>query len=479
MADQGEQFLMRRGQRFLFLFFTLIFSTARLRAQDPFTFWPALTQNISVAQLRDADPKNGASDDQEQISEHQNWLFHVQGTEVVQGQPGFHSPYAGANSLRSEDTFKQSSSFDIYLGAHLWPGGEVYFNPEYYQGFGLSNTHGIAAFPNAENYKVGQKIGDIFIAHLFLRQTFGFGGEQEDLPSDQLQLAERVDVSRLTITIGRLSVGDQFDTNLYAHNSRTQFLNWVLVDNGAFDYAADSVGVIEGATAELNQKTWALRYGIFDVPRVSNGFAKDGHFLKAWQQMVELELRYSLWDHPGKVRLLGWLEEAHMGSYRETLANPSLMEDITLTRRYRYQYGFALSAEQEITNDLGTFFRASWRDGQEEVWQFTDIDWSISGGFQLQGASWKRSEDIVGIAGIVDGISSAHRDFLAAGGLGPLIGDGKLPHYETEGILEIYYDARITKNVYLGIDYQFVANPGYNSDRGPVNIFSSRFHFQF
>jgi high affinity Mn2+ porin len=468
---------MRNRQRLLFLFFIL--SITFLRAQDPFTFWPALDQNISMAQVQDVDLKDRASDDQERTSEHQNWLLHVQGTEVFQGQPGFHSPYVGPNSLLPEDTFKQSSSFDIYLGAHLWPGGEIYFNPEYYQGFGLSNTHGIAAFPNAENYKVGQKIGDIFIAHLFLRQTFGFGGEQEELPADQLQLAQRVDVSRLTITIGRLSVGDQFDANSYAHSSRMQFLNWILVDNGAFDYAADSVGVIEGGAAELNQKTWALRYGIFDVPRVSNGFAKDGHFLKAWQQVLELEERYTILDRPGKIRFLGWLESAHMGSYRETLANPSFMEDITLTRRYRYQYGFGLSAEQEITKDLGAFLRASWRDGEEEVWQFTDIDWSISGGFQVQGTSWKRSEDVVGIAGILDGLSSAHRDYLAAGGLGPLIGDGKLPHYEPEGILEIYYNAQVIKNVYLGIDYQFVANPGYNSDRGPVNIFSSRFHFQF
>ena len=474
-----DDFVIRTRRRLPILFLALFHYAARLTAQDSFTSCGVLDQSVSFAPLGDADVKDAAADDQVQTSKRQNWLFHVQGTEVFQGQPGFHSPYVGPNSLRPEDTFKQSSSFDIYLGAHLWPGGEIYFNPEYYQGFGLGNTHGIAAFPNAENYKVGQKIGDVFIPHLFLRQTFGFGGEQEELPGDQLQLAERVDVSRLTITIGRMSVGDQFDTNSYAHNSRTQFLNWVLVDNGAFDYAADSVGVIEGATAELNQKTWALRYGIFDVPRVSNGFAKDGHLLKAWQQMMELELRYSLRDHPGIVRLLGWLESAHMGSYSETLADPSLMEDITLTRRYRYQYGFGLSAEQEITKDLGAFLRASWRDGEEEVWQFTDIDWSISGGFQVQGASWNRSEDVVGIAGIVDGLSSAHRDYLAAGGLGPLIGDGKLPHYEPEGILEIYYNSQVIKNVYLGIDYQFVANPGYNSDRGPVNIFSSRFHFQF
>jgi high affinity Mn2+ porin len=470
---------MQGGSRFFVLFFVLVLSIAHLRAQDALDSRSVLDQNISFAQFVDPDLKDNAPNDQAQDFKPQNWSFHAQGTEVVQGQPGFHSPYQGTNSLQSDDNFKQSSSFDLFIGVRLWPGGEFYVNPEYYQGFGLSNTHGIAAFPNAENYKVGQTIGDVFNAHMFLRQTFGFGGEQEELASDQLQLAERVDVSRLTFTIGRLSVGDQFDANAYAHSSRTQFLNWVLVDNGAFDYAADSVGVIEGGTVELNQKTWALRYGIFDVPRVSNGFAKDGHFLKAWQQMLELEKRYSIADHPGTVRLLGWLEQAHMGSYRETLDDPALMEDITKTRRYRLQYGFGLNAEQEISKDLGAFLRASWRDGQEEVWQFTDIDRSLSAGLQLKGTSWNRSSDTVGIAGIVDGISSAHRDFLAAGGLGPLIGDGKLPHCSVEGILEIYYNAKVIKNVYLGVDYQFVANPGYNSDRGPVNIFSSRFHFQF
>ena len=405
------------------------------KSQDSVSCETALDSKIPI-ERKGSDSKDGGLSE-ENPSEQQNWLVHVQGTEVAQGQPGFHSPYHGPNSLLRNDTFRQTSSLDLYLGVRLWPGGEFYVNPEYYQGFGLSNTHGIAAFPNAEAYKVGQKIGDVFNAHMFLRQTFGFGGEQEDLASDQLQLAERVDISRLTFTIGRLSVGDQFDANAYAHSQRTQFLNWVLVDNGAFDYAADSVGVIEGGTVELNQKRWALRYGIFDVPRVSNGFAKDGHFLKAWQQVLELEKRYFIGNHPGTVRLLGWLEQAHMGSYRETLDDPTLMEDITKTRRYRFQYGFGLNAEQEINKDLGAFLRASWRDGQEEVWQFTDIDRSLSAGLQLKGTSWNRPSDIVGIAGIIDGISSAHRDFLAAGGLGPLIGDGKLPHYALEAVMEI------------------------------------------
>jgi high affinity Mn2+ porin len=470
---------MQRGSRFFVLLFVLVLSIARLRAQDALDSRSVLDQNISFAQFVDPDLKDNAPNDQAQDFKQQNWSFHVQGTEIAQGQPGFHSPYAGTNSLRSNDNFKQASSFDIYLGARLWPGGELYVNPEYYQGFGLGDTHGIAAFPNAATSKVGQKIGDVANAHLFLRQTFGLGGEQEELAGDQLQLAERVDISRLTFTIGRLTTGDQFDVNAYAHSANTQFLNWVLVNNGAYDYAGDSLGFIDGGTVELNQKTWALRYGIFDVPRVSNGFAKDGHFLKAWQQVLELEKRYFIGDHPGKIRLLGWLESAHMGSYSETLADPSLMADITLTRRYRYQYGFALNVEQEITKDLGAFLRASWRDGEEEEWQYTDVDRSFSGGLQLKGNSWRRSGDTVGLAGIVDGITSAHKDFLAAGGLGITVGDGKLTHYEPEGVVEMYYDAEVIKNVHLGIDYQFVANPAYNSDRGPVNIFTSRFHFQF
>ena len=469
---------MRGIRRILIPFFVLLVQFSPLKAQDAFNLRPLVDRSISFAELEDLDSKAVVAADQSEEVKEQRWCFHVQATEIAQGQPGFHSPYAGPNSLRSEDTFRQSSSLDIYLGLHLWPGGEIYFNPEYYQGFGLSDTHGIAAFPNAEVYKVGQKAGDVFNAHLFLRQTFGFGGEQEELEADQLQLAQRVDISRLTFTIGRLSVGDQFDANAYAHSGRTEFLNWVLNDNGAFDYAADSVGVIEGATVELNQKSWALRYGIFDVPRVSNGFAKDGHVLKAWQQVIELEKRCSFLNHPGKIRLLGWLERAHMGSYRETLADPSLNDDITLTRRYRYQYGFALNIEQEISKDVGAFLRASWRDGQEEVWQFTDIDRSLSGGLQLKGSPWGRSADTVGLAGIIDGISSAHRDFLAAGGLGVIIGDGKLPHYKPEEVFEMYYDVEVVKSVHLAIDYQFVANPGYNSDRGPVNVFAARFHFQ-
>jgi len=469
---------MERGWRFLILLFVLVLSIARLRAQEAFDSRSVLDQNISFAQFVDPDLKDNAPNNQAPDFKPQNWSFHVQATEIGLGQPGFRSPYKGTNSIPPDDDFRQTSTFNVYLGARLWPGGEAYADVGYYQGFGFANTHGIAAFPNAEGSKVGQRIGDGVLPHLFFRQTFGLGGEQEELEADELQLREKVDISRLTFTIGRLTTGDQFDVNAYAHDPARQFLNWALVNNGAYDYAGDSYGYIEGATLELNQKQWALRYGIFDVPRVSNGFAKDLHLLKAWQQVIELEERYTILESPGKIRLLGWLESAHMGSYRETLADPALMEDIAKTRRYRYQYGFALNVEQAISENIGAFMRASWRDGQSEVWQYTDIDDSVSAGLQVKGNPWNRNGDTLGIAGIIDGISPAHRAFLAAGGLGPLIGDGKLPHYSLEKVIETYYDIEITQNIHFAVDYQFVANPAYNADRGPINIFGARFHFQ-
>jgi high affinity Mn2+ porin len=415
----------------------------------------------------------------EEKAEQQSWLLHTQGTEIFQGQPGFHDPYDGVNSLRSTDNFRQTSSLDLFFGARFWPGSEFYFNPEYFQGFGLGLTHGIAAFPNAQAYKVGKYRGDLFIPHLFLRQVWGLGGEQEQIDGDLLQLAGKADISRVTLTVGKMGVGDQFDNNAYAHDPTTQFLNWVLVDQGSFDYAADSLGYEYGATLELNQKRWAVRWGIFTVPRVSNGLATDGHYAKAWQQVAELEERYELCGHPGKIRFLGYLESAKMGSYRATLNNPSLGNDITQTRRYRYTYGLGINIEQEITKDIGAFLRAGYRDPNYEIWQFTDVTRSLSLGLQIKGSAWCRPNDTFGLADALDGVGHAQRRFFAAGGLGPLVGDGKLPHYGLENVIETYYNFEVFKGVNLSLDYQLVINPAYNQDRGPINVFAARIHFQY
>ncbi len=410
--------------------------------------------------------------------EHQNWLLHAQGTEVLQGQPGFHSPYSGPQSFPAGDHIRQTSSVDIFLGFRPWQSAEIYVDPQYYQGYGFGNVRGVAAFPNGEAYQAGTAVGNSFFAHLYFKQTFGFGGEQELITGGPLQLAGKQDISRLTITAGRLQVGDQFDANAYAHDPTTQFLNWALIDNPAFDYAADLLGTIEGVTLEYNQKQYALRYGAFDVPRNSTG-DRDFHLSEAWQQVAEFEERFTFFGHPGKARLLGWVERAKSGSYEETTANPSLMGDISATRRYRCQYGLGLNIEQELASGVGAFLRLGYRDGHSEARQFTDVDRHFSAGISASGERWNRKDDTLAIACVVDGLGQPLRDYLAAGGLGNVVGDGKLPHYDPECALETYYDWLVAKGAHLAVDYQLIANPGYNSDRGPISVFSARIHLAF
>jgi high affinity Mn2+ porin len=416
---------------------------------------------------------------EEQQPEQQNWAIHFDAIEVLQGQPGFHAPYSGTNSLHPGDNFRQTTEADIFVDVHLWPGGEFYFNPEYYQGFGLGITHGLAQFPNSMAYKTGQYRGDVNIPHLFLRQTIGFGGEREQLAADELQLAEKVDISRLTIQVGRMAVTDTFDNNAYAHNPRVDFLNWAAVDAIAFDYPADALGYEEAATIELNQKTWALRYGFFTIPARGNQNATDGHYLKAWDQILELEERYTLFGHPGKLRLLGYLERAHMGSYQAVLDEPSLNLNLAGTRRYRLTEGFEINLEQEITSDLGAFLRLAARNPNYESWQFSDASRSLEVGLSLKGTAWGRPNDTMGLAEMAAGIGHAAQAFFNAGGLGILVGDGKLPHYGIENVVEFYYNFEVHKGVNVTFDYQLTANPAFNEDRGPINILAARLDVKF
>jgi high affinity Mn2+ porin len=353
-------------------------------------------------------------------------------------------------------------------------GGEVYLNGEYYQGFGFGETHGLVAFPNSQAYKAGKFRGDFNLPRIFLRQIWGFGGDQEQLDADALQLAGKVDISRLTLQIGRFSVVDVFDNNAYAHDPRGDFLNWGAVDALAFDYAADSLGYEEGLSLELNQKSWAARWGIFTIPHLPNVNATDGHFARAWQQLAELEGRYMLCGHPGTVRFLGYLESARMGSYRAAVGNfPAGMPNMAATRRYRYTYGLVLNVEQEIAKDLGAFLRLGFRDPNYEVYQFADVSKSLAVGLSLKGTAWNRPSDTVGLANILDALGHAQREFFSDGGLGILLGDGKLPHYGLENVVETYYNCELFKGINLTLDYQFAVNPAYNMDRGPIHIFSA------
>ena len=410
-----------------------------------------------------------------------SWNVHGQMTFVEQGYPAFRSPYQGPNSLTGANQIQNTTSATAYLGYRPREGTEIYVNPELMQGFGLDNTLGVAGFPNGEAQKSNFQMPRIDVARVFVRQTFGLGGEQETIDDGPNQIAGKQDISRITITAGRFAVLDIFDGNSYSHDPRVDFLNWNMYCCGSYDVTMDKIGYTWGASVELNQKNWAIRGGYFVVPIVSNVNSYDTQIPEHGEYIGELELRYSLFSQPGKLRLMGWANNANMGSYADALAMPVATPnypDITQTRQVRTNYGFVVNLEQAITSNLGVFSRASWSPGHVEIIGWTDCDESLSFGTVLKGNAWGRPDDKIGVGGVVEGLSPIARAYFAAGGLGILIGDGQL-NYRPEQILEVYYAYSLNKSATLTFDYQFVNNPGYNADRGPVSIFSGRLHAQF
>ena len=421
-------------------------------------------------QVADADEKSWSGSDR--------WEIHGQTTYIQQGYPAFRSPYYGENSFTPNAQTRNTWSKSAFLGVRLWQGGELYYNPELLQGFGLHDTTGAAGYPNGEAQKSNFPYPHYNTSRLFLRQTFGFGGEQEKLEGGPNQLSGMADISQLTIQVGKFAVTDVFDGNAYAKDTRKDFMNWSIWASGAFDYSADKVGLTYGATAELNQKHWALRFGYFLMPAESNANNFDTRVFERGSYVAEVETRWSLFSRPGKLRTIVWLNSVFAGSYRETLDNPALNLDIAQTRRGRIKYGYAFNVEQSITDDIGLFGRWSWNDGKNEIMAFTDIDDSLSFGASIKGTAWGRPKDVVGLGFVTNGLSRDHRDFIAAGGLGILIGDGRL-NYQRENVIEAYYAYALTDTLTLTLDYQYMMNPAYNADRGPISIFSGRLHAEF
>lgn len=423
--------------------------------------------------------------------ESQAWNLHVQNTDVVQGYPGFPARYSGPNSLPTGGQVRQSISLNVTAGLRLWPGAQACIDGMMWQGFGLNNTLGVAGFPNGEAFRLGTAVPNGAITRLFVRQTFGLGGVEESVPDAPLTLAGTQEASRLTVTLGRFNAKDVFDNNAYANDPRTQFMNWALMANEAWDYPADAIGYTTGMAAEWTQAAWALRGGLFQLPSVSNGLTYENRFLKwpydgaaasgpileSWGSVVELEHRHVLREHPGAVRFLAYLNRAHMGSYSAAVDAATRPPDIVATRDYRHKFGFGLNVEQELAANVGFFSRLGWSDGRNEAWVFSDVDYTLTSGVSIRGESWGRPEDTLGCAGILNGLSGDHQAFFKAGGRGILSGDGTLT-YGWEKILETYYSLGLWKSLSTSLDYQFIAAPAFNRDRGPVHVVAARLHWQ-
>ena len=404
---------------------------------------------------------------------------HFQLTTVTQAHPSFSARYSGKNSLSPDSEHETTITSTLFLGARLWKQAEVYVNPELSGGSGLSRAFGIAGFPNGEAFRVGSPEPHVSISRLMLRQTFAAGEETEPVQDEANQLGGRRPVRRWTVTAGKFAITDIFDNNAFSHEPRRQFLNWADWTAGAWDYPADTRGYTWGVTVEYDGAGWALRFGAAAEPRVANGLEIDKDLRHAYSLMSELERQYQLRGERGAAKLILFYNRARMGNYRDAIQQADAAPDITSTRRAgRSKWGFVLNLQQEAGPSAGLFLRASWNDGRNEAWAYAEIERSLTVGAVRKQPLAGRSGDEAGLAFIVNALSRDHRDYLAAGGYGFMIGDGKL-RYGFEKIAELYYSALLRDHIWLTADYQFVENPAYNRDRGPVHVFGLRLHTEF
>ncbi|HTS52471.1 MAG TPA: carbohydrate porin [Burkholderiales bacterium] len=411
----------------------------------------------------------------------QDWAFHGQTTVVYQYHPAFNSPYQGPHSLTPSAQGKETFDLTLHGGVRLWSGAELWVNPEVDQGFGLSDTLGVAGFPSGEAYKVGSNQPYGRVQRAFLRQTINLGGDTVRIDADLNQLAGTESADRVVITAGKFSVVDIFDTNAYAHDPRNDFLNWSIIDSAAFDYAANAWGYTYGIAGEWYQGKNAFRLGLFDLSIVPNSTELDPHILPQFQLVAEWERRYEVAGQPGIFRLLGFALRGNMGEYDQATEIAQMTgepADIAAVRSFHTKYGMALNLQQQLASGMGLFVRISADQGQYEAYEFTDVNRSYALGFSMTGERWSRPDDNFGAAVVVNCASSAAQRFFDAGGLGILVGDGQLPHPGSERLVETYYSFSLVHGVRLSLDYQFIDPPAYNRDRGPVSVFGLRFHAQ-
>ena len=412
----------------------------------------------------------------------EDWNAKFQATYVWQSKRPFTAAYSGQNSLTVNKEKSYSFTATAALGARPWSDAEVYADAEVAQGVPLSSLTGLGGFTNGEMARTSGATPAFYRARLFLRQTWGFGGDDESVESDMNQLAGKLDKRRVVLTAGNLSVMDIFDGNTYSHDPRVEFLNWAIMNHGAYDFAADARGYSTGVALEYFHDNWAIRVGRFAQPRLPNQQQLNYNLLQSYGDQIELERDYSIAEQSGKLRLLAFRNVARMSRYSDALLRAARIGNIPDINQVRTgkqaKVGIGVNLEHAVTADIGVFVRAMWADGKTETYAFTEIDRSLSSGAVVNGTAWGRREDKLRVAFARNGLSGSHQDYLVAGGLGFFIGDGRL-RYQPETILETFYSARVMRNVWLTLDGQFIRNPAYNADRGPVKVASMRVHVEF
>jgi len=441
-----------------------------LRAADA----PPPDPGLAAANLPSNPPASQPDDER--------WQLHSQATYIWQRKAAMAAPYTGANSLIGPRELSYSFTATLAAGWRPWAGGELYANAEGAQGVPLSGLTGLGGFSNGEMARSSGAQLKLYRARLYGRQSWDLGSAREALDSDFNQLAGTVARRRLVLTLGNLAVGDVFDRNAYSHDPRSQFMNWSLMSQGAYDFAADARGYSSGAALEWFHDDWALRAGRFALPRLPNQQALDERLLRRFGDQLELEHQHTLGGQRGTLRALLFRDRTELARFDDALAQqrrsgllPTLDQARTGVQGKR---GLALGLEQALAPDIGLFARWSVADGATETDAFTEIDRSLSGGVLLDGARWQRAGDSLGLGAAINRLSAGRRDYLAAGGSTFFLGDGAL-RYRPEQVLELFYNLRLTAWLTLALDAQRINNPGYNADRGPVTLVATRLHAAF
>lgn len=413
--------------------------------------------------------------------------LHLQATLIPQYHFDFSAPYTGDRSFIPSEPIATSFTTTLFINYKPFKNTYFVFNTEAAGGKGLSKTQGIAGFPNGEVYRVGDPKPKPFIARLYAEQRFPLTQKIIVAEDDLNQIAETTHKDYISIIVGKFSLPDFFDDTQISNDPRTQFMNWSLFGNGAWDYPANTRGYTMGLVAQAFYKGFTLKYANTAVPIEANGAELQFKGKDASGQVIELGVeRFQLFknkaiDHYHSLRIGIYSNKAHMGNYAASI-NTGLQTftapNIEDSRQYgRKKNGYYISLDNHF-GKVHHFVKHSYNDGDNETWAFTEIDKSIATGFRFDGDIWKRKKDAFGIAYVRNDLSDIHKQYLQNGGYGFLIGDGKL-NYDTEGIVEIYYSCNIWKKIFLSPDYQFVNNPGNNKDRGPVHLLALRLHVEW
>jgi len=413
-----------------------------------------------------------------------DWLWlSGQANFIAQVHPAFHAMYSGEHSLRPEGENARSRVLTLYTGLRLTRTTEVLFDIEEAGGTGLSQAFGLGGFTNLDVVRNPALTTDPYVARIMIHQIIPFSDTRVPAVRNPLSLATSLPERRLELRVGKFSTVDFFDVNAIGSDSQHQFMNWAVVNNGAYDYAADTRGYTFGALIEYYDRNWVLRFGEMLMPRIANGIQLDWDPTRSRAENLELEYHHNaLLDREGVIRILYYVNHANMGSYSEALQAFQRGQDPTPdVTAHRHQgtvkYGFGLNLEQELTEGLRAFGRGGWNEGHHETFAYTEIDRSVAVGADLKGDRWGREQDQIGVAYVINGLAKDHRRYLAAGGLGFILGDGAL-HYGTERIVEGYYRLHLWRGIAVSPDFQWITNPGYNRDRGPVYVFGLRLHLE-